>query len=110
LESAESKSVESSADSLVGKEISVWWEKYNRHYSGKVIPTDDPGKGSHIVRYDDGQDVYEDLVGANAAKFEVIENGDDVSYDGVDQDEGAVSYFMSSHPEIHMFYDLLHYI
>jgi hypothetical protein len=43
------------------------------------------------------------LVGANAAKFEVIENGDDVSYDGVDQDEGAVSYFMSSHPEIHMF-------
>jgi hypothetical protein len=42
------------------------------------------------------------LVGANAAKFEVIENGDDVSYDGVDQDEGAVSYFMSSHPEIHV--------
>jgi len=32
---------------------------YDQHYSGTVLPTDDKRKGSHIVQYDDGQDVYE---------------------------------------------------
>jgi hypothetical protein len=46
-------------DTLIGKKVSVWWPSYNQHYSGVITPTDNKRKGSHIVKYDDGQEIYE---------------------------------------------------
>jgi hypothetical protein len=47
---------------LIGKRVTVWWDDYNRYYTGTVVPSDDKRKGSHIVKYDDGQEVYEWLI------------------------------------------------
>jgi hypothetical protein len=50
-----------SKDPLIGRRISVWWDDYAQHYSGTIARSDDKRKGSHIVHYDDGVDVYENL-------------------------------------------------
>jgi hypothetical protein len=60
-------------DPLVGKEVAVWWDRYKQVYVGKVVATDNPKKGSHIVCYEDGQGVYEQLVGKNAVKFRILD-------------------------------------
>jgi hypothetical protein len=49
-------------DFLIGKRVRVWWPKYRKYYAGTVGETDDLAKGSHIVYYDDGEEIYENLM------------------------------------------------
>jgi hypothetical protein len=63
-------------DPLIGKEVSVWWDQYNQHYSGTVAKSDDRRKGTHIVRYNDGHDIYENLKEAKGKKMAEFELAD----------------------------------
>src|SRR5690606_575934 len=60
-------------EGLVGKRVSVYWPEYDKWYSGTVRETDNPKEGSHIVSYDDGDEVYEKLEGRGKVKYKILQ-------------------------------------
>lgn len=72
-------------DKLVGSRVSVWWPDSQQHFSGQVMESNDKRKGTHIVRYDDGEEVYERLVNQGSKKaveFELERNDKRISAAG----------------------------
>ncbi len=59
------------SDPLIGKRVKVWWSGDRKYYTGTIGISDNLEKGTHIVYYDDGDEVYENM---KKVRFKIIEN------------------------------------
>jgi len=69
--------VSPSKDPIVGKRISVYWDKYKKWYPGTVVAKSDDGGGTHDVDYDDDKEkgldpISEKLTGSDIVKWKEI--------------------------------------